>query len=34
MYAIARDLQQPVPWKLLYADDVMFAYEDKDDLED
>ncbi|VDP01431.1 unnamed protein product [Heligmosomoides polygyrus] len=28
-----RDLQKPVPWTLLYADDVMLACEDKDDLE-
>ncbi|VDO87416.1 unnamed protein product [Heligmosomoides polygyrus] len=33
MDAITRDLQQPVPWTLLYADDVMLACEDKDDLE-
>ncbi|VDO18685.1 unnamed protein product [Heligmosomoides polygyrus] len=31
--AITRDLQKPVPWILLYADDVMLACEDKDDLE-
>ncbi|VDP08154.1 unnamed protein product [Heligmosomoides polygyrus] len=31
--AITRDLQQPVPWTLLYADDVMLACEDKDYLE-
>ncbi|VDP34217.1 unnamed protein product [Heligmosomoides polygyrus] len=33
MDAITRDLQKPVPWTLLYADDVMLACEDKDDLE-
>ncbi|VDP27447.1 unnamed protein product [Heligmosomoides polygyrus] len=33
MDAITRDLQQPVPWTLLYADDVMLACEEKDDLE-
>ncbi|VDP08560.1 unnamed protein product [Heligmosomoides polygyrus] len=33
MDAITRYLQQPVPWTLLYADDVMLACEDKDDLE-
>ncbi|VDP00996.1 unnamed protein product [Heligmosomoides polygyrus] len=33
MDAITRDLQQPVPWTLLYADDVMLAREEKDDLE-
>ncbi|VDP23366.1 unnamed protein product [Heligmosomoides polygyrus] len=29
MDAITRDLQKPVPWTLLYADDVMLACEDK-----
>ncbi|VDO23330.1 unnamed protein product [Heligmosomoides polygyrus] len=33
MDAITRDLQKPVPWTLLYADDVMLASEDKDELE-
>ncbi|VDO98592.1 unnamed protein product [Heligmosomoides polygyrus] len=33
MDAITRDLQKPVPWTLLYANDVMLACEDKDDLE-
>ncbi|VDP11342.1 unnamed protein product [Heligmosomoides polygyrus] len=33
MDAITRDLQNPVPWTLLYADDVMLASEDKDELE-
>ncbi|VDO93776.1 unnamed protein product [Heligmosomoides polygyrus] len=33
MDAITRDLQQPVPWTLLYADDVMLACEDRADLE-
>ncbi|VDP11549.1 unnamed protein product [Heligmosomoides polygyrus] len=33
MDAIARDLQQPVPWTLLYADDVILACEEKDDIE-
>ncbi|VDP14487.1 unnamed protein product [Heligmosomoides polygyrus] len=33
MDAIPRDLPQPVPWTLLYADDVILACEDKDDLE-
>ncbi|VDP21512.1 unnamed protein product [Heligmosomoides polygyrus] len=33
MDAITRDLQQPVPWTLLYADDVTLTCEDKDDLE-
>ncbi|VDP11903.1 unnamed protein product [Heligmosomoides polygyrus] len=33
MDAITRDLQNPLPWKLLYADDVMLASEDKDELE-
>ncbi|VDP22625.1 unnamed protein product [Heligmosomoides polygyrus] len=33
MNAVTRDLQKPVPWTLLYADDVMLACEDKDDLE-
>ncbi|VDO75490.1 unnamed protein product [Heligmosomoides polygyrus] len=31
--AITRDLQKPVPWALLYADDIMLACEDKDDFE-
>ncbi|VDP35289.1 unnamed protein product [Heligmosomoides polygyrus] len=33
MDAITRDLQKPVPWTLLYADDVMLASEDKDEPE-
>ncbi|VDO19280.1 unnamed protein product [Heligmosomoides polygyrus] len=33
MDAITRDLQQPVPWTLLFAEDMMLACEDKDDLE-
>ncbi|VDO94808.1 unnamed protein product, partial [Heligmosomoides polygyrus] len=33
MDAITRDLQKPVPWTLLYADDVMLASEDKCELE-
>ncbi|VDO78014.1 unnamed protein product [Heligmosomoides polygyrus] len=33
MDAITRDLQQPVPWTLLYADDVILACDDKGDLE-
>ncbi|VDP05765.1 unnamed protein product [Heligmosomoides polygyrus] len=33
MDVIARDLQKPVPWTLLYADDVMLACEDKGELE-
>ncbi|VDP47120.1 unnamed protein product [Heligmosomoides polygyrus] len=33
MDAITRDLQNPVPWTLLYADDVMLASEDKGELE-
>ncbi|VDO78450.1 unnamed protein product [Heligmosomoides polygyrus] len=33
MDAITRDLQNPVPSTLLYADDVMVAFDDKDDLE-
>ncbi|VDP11736.1 unnamed protein product [Heligmosomoides polygyrus] len=33
MDAITRDLQKPVPWTLLYADDVMLACEDKGELE-
>ncbi|VDO21742.1 unnamed protein product [Heligmosomoides polygyrus] len=33
MGAITRDLQKPVPWTLLYADDVMLASEDKGELE-
>ena len=33
MDAITRDLQSPVPWTLLYADDVMLASADRTDLE-
>ncbi|VDO75281.1 unnamed protein product [Heligmosomoides polygyrus] len=33
MDGITRDLQQPVPFTLLYADDVMLASEDKNELE-
>ncbi|VDO95061.1 unnamed protein product [Heligmosomoides polygyrus] len=33
MDAIMRDLEKPVPWTLLYADDVMLACEDKGELE-
>ncbi|VDO33754.1 unnamed protein product [Heligmosomoides polygyrus] len=33
MDAITRDLQKPVPWTLLYADDVMLVSEDKGELE-
>ncbi|VDO66763.1 unnamed protein product [Heligmosomoides polygyrus] len=33
MDAITRDLQKPVPWTLLYADDVMLASDDKGELE-
>ncbi|VDP59766.1 unnamed protein product [Heligmosomoides polygyrus] len=33
MDAITRDFQKPVPWTLLYADDVMLASEDKGELE-
>ncbi|VDO19468.1 unnamed protein product [Heligmosomoides polygyrus] len=33
MDAITRDLQKPVPWTLLYADDVMLASKDKGELE-
>ncbi|VDP55977.1 unnamed protein product [Heligmosomoides polygyrus] len=33
MDAITRNLQKPVPWTLLYADDVMLACKDKDNLE-
>ncbi|VDO89830.1 unnamed protein product [Heligmosomoides polygyrus] len=33
MHAISRDLQQPVLWTLLYADDVMLASEDKIELQ-
>ncbi|VDO23226.1 unnamed protein product [Heligmosomoides polygyrus] len=33
MDAISRDLQQPVPWTLLYADDVMLASEGKIELQ-
>ncbi|VDP06436.1 unnamed protein product [Heligmosomoides polygyrus] len=33
MDAITRDLQKPVPWTLLYADDVMLACDDKVGLE-
>ncbi|VDP48488.1 unnamed protein product [Heligmosomoides polygyrus] len=32
MDAITRDLQKPVPWTLLYADDVRLASEDKGEL--
>ncbi|KAL6729362.1 hypothetical protein Aduo_000423 [Ancylostoma duodenale] len=31
--ALTKDLQRPVPWTLLYADDVMLASEDKSELE-
>ncbi|VDO67913.1 unnamed protein product [Heligmosomoides polygyrus] len=31
--AATRDLQKPVPWTLLYADNVMLASEDKNKLE-
>ncbi|VDP24775.1 unnamed protein product [Heligmosomoides polygyrus] len=33
MAAITRHLRKPVPWTLLYADDVMLACEDKGELE-
>ncbi|VDO87759.1 unnamed protein product [Heligmosomoides polygyrus] len=33
MDAITRDFQKPVPWTVLYADDVMLACEDKGELE-
>ncbi|EYC40923.1 hypothetical protein Y032_0589g369 [Ancylostoma ceylanicum] len=33
MDAITRNLQRPAPWTLLYADDVMLASEQKEDLE-
>ncbi|VDP23330.1 unnamed protein product [Heligmosomoides polygyrus] len=33
MDAITRDLQKPVPWTLLYADEVMLVCEDKGELE-
>ncbi|VDO37871.1 unnamed protein product [Heligmosomoides polygyrus] len=33
MDAITRDLQKAAPWTLLYADDVMLACEDKNELE-
>ncbi|EYC46253.1 hypothetical protein Y032_0403g824 [Ancylostoma ceylanicum] len=33
MDAITRDLQRPAPWTLLYADDVMLASEQKEDLQ-
>ncbi|EYC26581.1 hypothetical protein Y032_0010g845 [Ancylostoma ceylanicum] len=33
MDAIARDLVRPAPWTLLYADDVMLASEQKEDLQ-
>ncbi|EYC05467.1 hypothetical protein Y032_0082g1602 [Ancylostoma ceylanicum] len=33
MDAITRDLQKPVPWTLLFADDIVLASEDKHDLE-
>ncbi|VDO79602.1 unnamed protein product [Heligmosomoides polygyrus] len=31
--AVTRGLQQPVPWTLLYGDDVMLACDDNFDLE-
>ncbi|VDO73221.1 unnamed protein product [Heligmosomoides polygyrus] len=33
MDAITRDLQKPVPWTLIYADDIMLASEDKGKLQ-
>ncbi|KAL6728321.1 hypothetical protein Aduo_010102 [Ancylostoma duodenale] len=33
MDAVTRDLQRPMPWTLLYADDVMLASEQTEDLE-
>ncbi|EYC14719.1 hypothetical protein Y032_0039g119 [Ancylostoma ceylanicum] len=33
MDALTKDLQRPAPWTLLYADDIMLASEDKDELE-
>ncbi|VDO61015.1 unnamed protein product [Heligmosomoides polygyrus] len=33
MDAISRDLQKPVPWTLLYADELMLASENKGELE-
>ncbi|WKX94958.1 hypothetical protein Q1695_011869 [Nippostrongylus brasiliensis] len=33
MDAVTKDLQRPVPWTLLYADDVMLASDDKNELE-
>ncbi|VDP37453.1 unnamed protein product [Heligmosomoides polygyrus] len=33
MDVVSHDLQQPVPWTLLYADDVMLASEDKIELQ-
>ncbi|WKX93032.1 hypothetical protein Q1695_010786 [Nippostrongylus brasiliensis] len=33
MDAVAKDLQRPTPWTLLYADDVMLAFGDKNELE-
>ncbi|VDP12076.1 unnamed protein product [Heligmosomoides polygyrus] len=33
MDSIKRDLQQPVPWMLLYADDVILACDDKGNFE-
>ncbi|VDO76195.1 unnamed protein product [Heligmosomoides polygyrus] len=33
MDASTRDLQKPVPWTLLYADDMMLASKDKGELE-
>ncbi|EYB87752.1 hypothetical protein Y032_0258g463 [Ancylostoma ceylanicum] len=33
MDAITRDLQKPVPWKLLFADDIVLASEDRHELE-
>ncbi|VDO95316.1 unnamed protein product [Heligmosomoides polygyrus] len=33
MDGFTRDLQKPVPWTLLYADDVMLASDGKGELE-
>lgn len=33
MDTVTRDLQKPAPWTLLYADDVMLASQNKNDLE-
>ena len=33
MDVVTRDLQKPTPWTLLYADDVMLASEDRQELE-